>query len=284
MAVGPQHMLGKLIAVVVIASALFVLVLQADVPRQRPVRVRAGGPIQPVGAVRRVRRIGRAVPDGSRKLKPGDRVEKGQLLAKLETYENEQKLAEAQKRMAIKEKESANYLGAGKDRRGADRRSTSATKPRPRRITIRIRSTSRDPRPHRRRRSSRATLRTRRRARSSRATCCSRWASRTTSAPRSTSPSATSRTCTSSQQGWLATNSLPDVKKPFTIERVIPIGETKEGGNNFKVYAKLGSADRSLPSWRAGMQGEARIEVRHERLAWIWTHRLIDFLKLKLWM
>ncbi len=32
------------------------------------------------------------------------------------------------------------------------------------------------------------------------------------------------------------------------------------------------------------MKGEARVDVAKRSVAWIWTHRLIDFLKLKLWM
>jgi hypothetical protein len=32
------------------------------------------------------------------------------------------------------------------------------------------------------------------------------------------------------------------------------------------------------------MTGEARINVRPESLAWIWTHKAVDFLRLKLWM
>jgi len=32
------------------------------------------------------------------------------------------------------------------------------------------------------------------------------------------------------------------------------------------------------------MAGEARIDAGHKRIVWIWTHRLIDFLRLKLWM
>jgi hypothetical protein len=32
------------------------------------------------------------------------------------------------------------------------------------------------------------------------------------------------------------------------------------------------------------MAGEARINAGNKRLVWIWTHRLVDFLRLKLWM
>jgi len=50
----------------------------------------------------------------------------------------------------------------------------------------------------------------------------------------------------------------------------------------FKVYANLPeSADH--PEWRPGMEGEARINIEHRRIIWIWTHKFIDWLRLKLW-
>jgi multidrug efflux pump subunit AcrA (membrane-fusion protein) len=84
--------------------------------------------------------------------------------------------------------------------------------------------------------------------------------------------------------GWtgkLATNSLPGEDIEFEIERIVPLGEAKDADNTFKVYAVL----KQQPSFiRPGMAGEARIDAGHKRLVWIWTHRLVDFLRLKLWM
>lgn len=84
------------------------------------------------------------------------------------------------------------------------------------------------------------------------------------------------------QTGRLATHALPDDKYNFVVDRIIPVGQPKEGSNVFTVYARIEGP--GSPAWRPGMAGEARINVEHRRLAWIWTHRLIDFLKLKLWM
>src|SRR5258706_8643591 len=84
--------------------------------------------------------------------------------------------------------------------------------------------------------------------------------------------------------GWtgkLATNSLPDRDIQFKIERIVPLGDAKDAENTFKVYVVL---DEQPGFIRPGMAGEARIDARHERLVWIWTHRLVDFLRLKLWM
>jgi multidrug efflux pump subunit AcrA (membrane-fusion protein) len=84
--------------------------------------------------------------------------------------------------------------------------------------------------------------------------------------------------------GWtgkLATNSLPGQDIQFKIERIVPLGDAKDAENTFKVYAVLGEQPGFI---RPGMAGEARIDAGHKRLVWIWTHRLVDFLRLKLWM
>ena len=63
--------------------------------------------------------------------------------------------------------------------------------------------------------------------------------------------------------------------------RVVPLGEAKEGSNVFKVYALTDTAN---DQWRPGMQGEARVDVEKRSLAWIWTHRLVEYVRLKLWI
>lgn len=80
---------------------------------------------------------------------------------------------------------------------------------------------------------------------------------------------------------WLATNALPNESKKAIVEQIVPMGESQEGSNTFKVYARL---EETNEQWRPGMQGEARIEVEPRSLAWQWTHRFIDFMRLKLWM
>jgi len=87
--------------------------------------------------------------------------------------------------------------------------------------------------------------------------------------------------------GKLATDSLPMDRYPLTVTRIIPVPDQKEGSNSFTVYADADmsySANGHEPLWRPGMAGEARIDVAPRRLVWIWTHRLIDFLRLKLWL
>lgn len=85
--------------------------------------------------------------------------------------------------------------------------------------------------------------------------------------------------------GKLATDALPMDRFPLKVTRILPAPEAKEGSNTFTVYAEV-PADvlAAHPDWRPGMAGEARVDVGTRSLAWIWTHRLIDFLRLKLWM
>jgi hypothetical protein len=82
--------------------------------------------------------------------------------------------------------------------------------------------------------------------------------------------------------GELATTSNPTEKYGFKVNRVVPLGAAKEGANKFEVYAVLDGAQNNL--WRPGMQGEARVDVDKKPMIWIWTHRLLDFVRLKLWL
>ncbi|MDB5322751.1 MAG: HlyD family secretion protein [Phycisphaerales bacterium] len=92
---------------------------------------------------------------------------------------------------------------------------------------------------------------------------------------------AADRKLTDGWTGKLATNSLPGQDIKFKIDRIVPLGDAKDAENTFKVYAVLEEQPGFI---RPGMAGEARIDAGHKRLAWIWTHRLVDFLRLKLWM
>jgi multidrug efflux pump subunit AcrA (membrane-fusion protein) len=85
------------------------------------------------------------------------------------------------------------------------------------------------------------------------------------------------------QKVEFAATSFPGDEIIGHIDRVAAPGEAKEGDNVFKVYATIDKGQ--LRSWiRQGMAGEARVDVGKRRLVWIWTHRLIEFLQLKLWM
>lgn len=84
------------------------------------------------------------------------------------------------------------------------------------------------------------------------------------------------------QKGYLATTSLPSEKYAFTVNRVVPQGLVREGSNVFTVYGTLTEAPKD--TWRPGMAGEARIEIEPKPLGYHWTKRLVDWVRLKLWI
>jgi multidrug efflux pump subunit AcrA (membrane-fusion protein) len=83
------------------------------------------------------------------------------------------------------------------------------------------------------------------------------------------------------QVGHIATTSDPRNHRKITIDRVVPMATVDNGANVFKVYGKLEEPD---PSWKPGMNGEARIDVEPRPMIYVWTHKLADFVRMKLWL
>jgi len=82
------------------------------------------------------------------------------------------------------------------------------------------------------------------------------------------------------QRGRLALSALPGRPLPLAVERITPISTAEEGRNYFRVEAALEEPSAAL---RPGMEGIAKIDVGRRRLLWIWTHDLIDWLRLWTW-
>jgi len=81
-------------------------------------------------------------------------------------------------------------------------------------------------------------------------------------------------------RGHLALAAVPDRPLPLVVDKITPVAEASEQQNRFRVEARLEVMERLL---RPGMAGVAKIEVDRRPLLWIWTHRLFDWLKLRLW-
>lgn len=82
------------------------------------------------------------------------------------------------------------------------------------------------------------------------------------------------------QKGELILSSLPHDVFNLIVEKITPVSIAKEGRNYFRVEARLeGHTDRLRP----GMEGVGKIMIDERKLIWIWTHELIDWLRLKLW-
>jgi multidrug efflux pump subunit AcrA (membrane-fusion protein) len=82
-------------------------------------------------------------------------------------------------------------------------------------------------------------------------------------------------------KGELATASYPDRKVGFTVERINPEAEAINQDNVFRVRVRL---DLIQPWMRPGMEGVARIHVGRSPYAWLWTRRLVNWVRMKLWI
>ena len=80
--------------------------------------------------------------------------------------------------------------------------------------------------------------------------------------------------------GTLTLSALVQQRFAFTVERITPVASAEEGRNFFRVEASLTVASGRL---RPGMKGVAKIDIGERKLVWIWTHRMVDWLKLWLW-
>ncbi len=78
----------------------------------------------------------------------------------------------------------------------------------------------------------------------------------------------------------LATKAYPDRKSPLTVTRIVPLATPDEGTNAFEVRATLDDP----PAWmRPGMEGLAKFETGERTLLNIGTRRIRDTLRLQLW-
>lgn len=74
----------------------------------------------------------------------------------------------------------------------------------------------------------------------------------------------------------------PDETIGFTLATVIPVAQVKgQEGNHFLVKGRLDGAPQAW--WRPGMSGIVQLDGGRRNVAWIWTHRLVDSLRMKLW-
>jgi len=85
---------------------------------------------------------------------------------------------------------------------------------------------------------------------------------------------------TPGQRGMLAVAALPGQSFAFTVERVTPVATAHEGRTYFAVDGRLDEAGDRL---RPGMRGVGKIEIREERLVWIWLRPLVQWAQVALW-
>lgn len=87
--------------------------------------------------------------------------------------------------------------------------------------------------------------------------------------------------------GMISTSSRPDLSHPIVVERIVPADQPSEGQNVFTVYADVDESkvDKEIAQqWLPGMAGQAALEEKPRTLLYQWTHRLVDWARLKLWI
>ena len=82
------------------------------------------------------------------------------------------------------------------------------------------------------------------------------------------------------QHGRMVLASFPGEELPLTVDKLTPVSTPREGRNYFRVEARLDKAPERL---RPGLEGVAKVEIDRRRVIWIWTHELVDWLRLTLW-
>lgn len=82
------------------------------------------------------------------------------------------------------------------------------------------------------------------------------------------------------QGGRLALSSMPTEEFAIKVEKITPVSVIDEGRNFFRVEAvATGAVDKLRP----GMEGVGKIDVERRKLIWIWTHKLVHWLRMWVW-
>ncbi|MBW8014639.1 MAG: HlyD family efflux transporter periplasmic adaptor subunit [Planctomycetes bacterium] len=83
------------------------------------------------------------------------------------------------------------------------------------------------------------------------------------------------------QKGKLATASYPGQAIEFEVERINPMAEVVNQRNVFKVRVRL----LEMHPWmRPGMEGVAKVSVGKRPYIWIWTRKINNWIRMKLWL
>ena len=82
------------------------------------------------------------------------------------------------------------------------------------------------------------------------------------------------------QRGELVLAGLSRQPLGFEISNVTAVTEAKDGSNVFRVEARITTQVEEL---RPGMEGVGKVEVGERSILWVWTHPVLDWLRLALW-
>ena len=83
------------------------------------------------------------------------------------------------------------------------------------------------------------------------------------------------------QLAQVAISARPEAVSSLRIEQINAASQVEQGQNVFTAEARF---EGNPPDWlRAGMAGVARVEVGPRPVWWVWAHRVVDSVRLRLW-
>ncbi|MBX3669237.1 MAG: efflux RND transporter periplasmic adaptor subunit [Rhodocyclaceae bacterium] len=82
------------------------------------------------------------------------------------------------------------------------------------------------------------------------------------------------------QEGKLVLSGIANEVTPFAVKQITSVSTPADGRNYFRVEAHI---DQPSARLRPGMEGVGKVSVGERRLIWIWTHSLVDWLRLWAW-
>ncbi len=81
-------------------------------------------------------------------------------------------------------------------------------------------------------------------------------------------------------KGKLRLKSNPSSVFEFSVTRITPVAQAREGANQFQLEAEFVGVP---PDVRPGMEGIAKINSGERSLAWIWTRTFVNWVRLQAW-
>src|ERR1043165_877462 len=82
------------------------------------------------------------------------------------------------------------------------------------------------------------------------------------------------------QRGSLMLSAFPSEIIGVTVAKITPVSTAKEGREFFRIEAQF---DQPHDRLRPGMEGAGKIEIDRRPLIWIWTHQVVDWIRLAAW-
>ncbi|OOZ37687.1 efflux RND transporter periplasmic adaptor subunit [Solemya velesiana gill symbiont] len=86
---------------------------------------------------------------------------------------------------------------------------------------------------------------------------------------------------TEGQTGQLALTGMPGDILEIKVKKLTPISSAEEGSNFFRVEAQL--EEETITMLRPGMEGVGKIFVEERKLIWIWTHKIVHWMRMFFW-